>query len=349
MSVGIVSRSTQLWSVILQAQSPLNLNNFKHYLACHPDRQWSESLLQGIHEGVDIGYQGDRKMVWSGNWRLALDNGSVVSKYLTTEVALGRKAGPFNQLPFHTYFGLPMGIVIKKCLDSIKYHIIHDLLWPPRDSVNDHIDPDLYRCVYASFDQAVSLVTKHGLGTLMAKLDLADTFKHILVHPKDWLFLCSYWNVTLPNGLVQQQYYVNQFLPFGLHSSPAIFNQYADVLEFAMQANGISDLLHYLDYYFTAGPAGSGECQHNISTMVKVCRELGFAVNPSKVTNPSPITCFLGIDIDSCEGVAQIDPECLEAIMHELGSFKQAKLATKHEILSLISKLHFVCGVCPPG
>ena len=116
---------------------------------------------------------------------------------------------------------------------------------------------------------------------------------------------------------------------FALCSSPAIFNQYADVLEFAMWVSDIRDLLHYLDNYFMAGPAGSGKCQYNINTMVKVCRELGFTVNPCKVTNPSPITCFLGIDIDSCEGVAQIDPECLEAIMHELVGFKQAKLATK--------------------
>ena len=116
-----------------------------------------------------------------------------------------------------------------------------------------------------------------------------------------------------------------------------------------MWANSISDLLHYLDDYFMAGPAGSGECQHNISTMVKVCRELGFAVNPSKVTDPSPITCFLSIEIDSCKGVAHINPECLEAIMQELVSFKQAKSATKQEIPSLIGKLHFVSRVCPPG
>ena len=127
MSAGIVSRNTLLQNVILQAQSPLNLDSFRHYLACHPDRQWSDSLLRDIHEGMDIGYQGVRKTVWSGNWKSALDNGSVVRDYLTTEVALGRKAGPFNQPPFATYVGSLMGIVIKKCLDSVKYCIIHDL------------------------------------------------------------------------------------------------------------------------------------------------------------------------------------------------------------------------------
>ena len=183
--------------------------------------------------------------------------------------------------------------------------IFHGLL---RDSVNEHLDPDLYCCIYTSFNQAVSLIKKQGVGTLMAKLDLANAFKHILVHPKDWPLLCSSWDVPQSDGLVLWQYYMDLFLPFGLRSSPAIFNHYAHALEFAMQANGIQDLLHYLHDYFTAGPAGTRDCQHNINTMVQVCRDLGFAVNPSKVTASSSITNFLGIDIDSCQGVTCIDP-----------------------------------------
>ena len=183
----------------------------------------------------------------------------------------------------------------------------------------------------------------------MAKLDLANAFKHILVHPKDWPLLCSSWDTPCPDGSVLRQYYINLFFPFGLCSSPAIFNHYTNALEFAMWANGISNLLHYLNDYFMAGPTGSGDCQHNINTVVEVCREMGFMVNPSKVTAPSPITCFLGINIDSSKGVACIDPECLEAITQELSGFWQAKLAMKWEILSLISKLHFICRVCPPS
>ena len=121
-----------------------------------------------------------------------VDNRSMVSNYLATEVALGRKAGPFNQLLFSTYVRSPMGIVIKKCMDSVKYCIIHDLSWPPGDRVNDHINPDVYCCIYASFNQAVSLIKKQGVGTLMAKFDLANAFKHILVHPEDWPLLCRF-------------------------------------------------------------------------------------------------------------------------------------------------------------
>ena len=162
MCAGIVSRTTLLQNVILQAQSPLNLDSFSHYLACHPNRQWSDSLLWGICKRVDIGFQGKRKTVWSGNWKSVLDNGAVVRDYLATEVALGRKAGLFNQLPFATYVRLPMGIAIKKCLDAVKYRIIHDLPWPPRDSVNDHIDPDLYCCIYASSIKQFPLLKSMG-------------------------------------------------------------------------------------------------------------------------------------------------------------------------------------------
>ena len=115
-----------------------------------------------------------------------------------------------------------------------------------------------------------------------------------------------------------------------------------------MWVNGISDLLHYLDDYFTTGPTGSGDCQHNINTMVEVCREMGFAMSPAKVTAPSLVTCFLGIDINSHKGVACIDPDCLGAITHELTGFHQTKSAMKWEILSLIGKLHYVCRVCLP-
>ena len=183
----------------------------------------------------------------------------------------------------------------------------------------------------------------------MAKLDLADAFKHILVRPEDWPLLCSSWDTVQADGSVLRKYYVDLFLPFGLCSSPAIFNHYADALEFVMQANGMQDLLHYLDDYFMAGPADTSDCQHNIGKMEGVCRDLGFAVNPSKVTPPASVTNFLGIDIDSVQGVTRIDPEHLQAISQELSGFRWAKSATKHEILSLIGKLHFICRVCPPG
>ena len=116
-----------------------------------------------------------------GNWKSALDHPEVIIEYLANEVAAGCKAGSFTQPPFSDFVGLPMGVVTKKCLFPVKYRIIHDLSLPPQDSVNDHIDLDAFRCFYGSFDEAVALVVKRGIGALSAKLDLADVFKHILI------------------------------------------------------------------------------------------------------------------------------------------------------------------------
>ena len=101
------------------------------------------------------------------------------------------------------------------------------------------------------------------------------------------------------------------FLPFGLHSSPAPFNEYTDALQYAMQIKKVQDLLHYLDDYFTVGPPDSSVCASYIVNMIATCKELGFTVNPKKVTKPDTTTNFLRVDIDSVTMEARIDPSHL--------------------------------------
>ena len=195
MSVTAVSRSTLLPNVVLVAQSPLHLNNFCQYLANHPDQAWCSKLLRGIECGIAIGFKGNRASMVVDNWKLALDHPEVVAEYLGNEVAAGCKAGLFIQPPFSDFVGSLMDVVTKKCSFPVKYRIIHYLSWPPQDSINDHIDPDAFRCFYGSFDDAVALVVKHGVGAFLAKLDLADAFKHILIRSQDWPLLGSSWDL----------------------------------------------------------------------------------------------------------------------------------------------------------
>ena len=86
------------------------------------------------------------------------------------------------------------------------------------------------------------------------------------------------------------QFYVPPLLyrpvsPLGVHSSPALFNEYADILQYAMKTNNVQDLLHYLHDYFTVGPPHSLVCANNIATMITMCEEIGFAVNSEKSQN----------------------------------------------------------------
>ena len=208
-----------------------------------------------------------------------------------------------------------MGVVAKKCSCPVKYRIIHNLSWPPQDSINNHINLDAFRCFYGSFDDAVALIVKHGVGTLSPKLDLANAFKHIFIRSQDSPLLGSSWVLQHPGCSTCCFYYVDLFLPFGLCSSPALFNKYVDALQYAMKTNKVQDLLHYLDDYFTVGPPQSPVWTNNISTMTATCEELGFTINSEKVTKPATTMNFLGIDINSVAMEATIDPTHLSETM----------------------------------
>ena len=144
-------------------------------------------------------------------------------------------------------------------------------------------------------------------------------------------------------------YYIDLFLPFGLYSSPVLFNEYADALLYTMKASKVQDLLHYLGDYFTMGLPHSLVCANSIFAMIAMCEELGFAVNPEKVTKLATTTNFLGINIYSVAMEAWINPTHLSETISSPKDIMGHQFATKQSILSLIGKLHFVCHVCRPG
>ena len=95
------------------------------------------------------------------------------------------------------------------------------------EAVNNQIDAKVIKCSYASFNDAVALTIKHGVGTLFVKMGLVDAFKHILVILQDWPVLGLSQDLQLPDSIVVYQYCVDFFLPIGLHRSPAFFSDYA--------------------------------------------------------------------------------------------------------------------------
>ena len=82
---------------------------------------------------------------------------------------------------------------------------------PRGSSVNDFISKEDYTLHYATFNQALALVSSFGTGVLMAKLDLKHAFRLCPVFPCDW-------HLSMHG---QGKLYVDLCLPFGLrlHSS----------------------------------------------------------------------------------------------------------------------------------
>lgn len=76
------------------------------------------------------------------------------------------------------------------------------------------------------------------------------------------------------------KYFVDLALPFGLRSAPYIFNSVADMVEWILlNTHHLSDLMHYLDDFITAGPPDSAQCSLKLHTSISVCKKLGLPLS----------------------------------------------------------------------
>ena len=331
---------------VMEIRSPLNRDQLLEGIKIHTDRTFYNCIKQYADHGVPVGYTGERYYSEANNWPSAVKYSEAVSQSIDKDLMKGRKSGPFSEKPFSTFRGSPLGAFPKK--RSIrKYRIIHDLSWPPGRSVNTHIADHECTLHYISIDEASKLVKKYGKGAYLAKLDLEDAFKGIVVRPEDWDLLGSVW---YPDGdHSNKQYYVDMVLQFGLRSSPRRFNEFADALEYIMKQDGVTDVCHYLDDYLTAGPQNTNICQINLDHMLNTCDRVGFAVNPSKIATPTTEIEFLGIIVDSVREEFRISKDRVNEILAELTQWGERHKCTKRQLLSIIGKLTFVSRVVRPG
>jgi hypothetical protein len=161
--------------------------------------------------------------------------------------------------------------------------------------VNAFIPADLCSVSYISVDDAVREVKLRGRGSLMSKIDLQDAYKSIAVRPEDYHYLGSSWTDQVGKTV----YYLDHVLPFGMRSSANLFDLFATGLEFAMYVHGCTNIIHYLNDYFTCGSPSSLECQNNLDIMLSMCKLLGIPSNPAKTVRPTTELEFLGIVISS--------------------------------------------------
>ena len=328
--------------------SRLNQEAFRHGLDQHDDQEFVDYILKACVDGVNIGYEGPRFYREYRNWPSANLYASHVQADIDKDVTAGIKIGPFTQQPFPSFVGNPMGCFIRK--RSNKHRVIYDMSWPPGQSINDFIDKESFRIQYLSLDDVISSIKQLGPHTLLAKLDLQSAFHHIPVRPADFELLGSTFHRYNPltNSYVKEYYY-DTVLQFGARSSPKLFSDFATAAKIVMKRNGCTYAEHYLDDYVTIGAADTNECLDNLTIMKDTCHDLGFSLNPSKVTSPNTVMEYLGIVIDTDLMQARISSDRLNDVLSELETWKSRHTATKRQILSLIGKLTFVSRVVRPG
>ncbi|KAJ1128642.1 hypothetical protein NDU88_007017 [Pleurodeles waltl] len=232
----------------------------------------------------------------------------VVQEKLEKERLLGRVDGPFSQPPLPSFIVSPLGIVPKK--EQGKYRLIHHLSYPKGSSMNDYLKEGTCSVCYASFDEAIDLVRAAGKGALMAKADIESAFRLLPVHPSSFHLLGMQW---------AGQYFYDKCMPMACAVSCSLFETFARFLEWALrESTPPESSLHNLDDFLFIGRAHSGECRATLSAFEHPSQSLGVPLAPEKTQGPTARLTFLGIEIDSTEGVCRLSEDKVTALQADI-------------------------------
>lgn len=322
--------------------TPVNAERLKFYLADY-DSTEREFLYKGFSVGFHIPFRGRRISRVSSNHISATINSAIVKQKIDEEIASGRVRGPFLSPPCEPFICSPLALVPKH--ETGSFRLIHNLSYPPDESVNSGIDRADSQVVYDSIDTIISLVRHFGTNALMAKTDITNAFRLLPIHGDDRYLLGFSW----PSDDGSLQYYMDCCLPMGLSASCQFFERFSSALQWIMTENYGASMSHILDDFFFVGPAHSSKCAIDLSTFISICRDLGVPLKQEKTVWPTTNIVIYGIEIDSVTMVSRLpDPKVLKirALLHQFSKRKKVKL---RKLQSLLGLLNFATGCVVPG
>jgi hypothetical protein len=324
-------------------RTPLNHSAWEAALSDHPDRAFARYIVAGIRDGFRIGFNRTQLLRSAPrNMFSAREHPEVIQAYLEKERSMGRLLSPFapeslSMLP-------PLQVnrfgVIPKGHNTGKWRLITDLSYPPGQSVNDGIDPELCSLSYTSVEAVARVVAAYPPGALLAKVDIESVYRLVPVHPSDRPLQAMQWDSAL---------FVDPMLPFGLRSAPKIFNAIADGLEWYLRHRGVRNVAHYLDDFIVIGPLSSQECAMALGILVDACAELGVPLALHKRDGPTTSLIFLGIEVDTVASKLCLPREKLACLQSLLAEWGDKKVCGRRELESLVGILNHACKVVRAG
>ena len=159
------------------------------------------------------------------NGRNARRHPDITQQLIDKEVELGHILGPFDEPPLEGLVYSPIDIVPKP--GKNKYHLIHNLAAPYRDSlsVNSCIREENSSVQYHYIDEVIKMGVALGQGTWACRIDIEFAFHNQPMSLKMLRFLAFKFN---------DKTFLNSSLPFGASSSCQLFEKIAGLLEYVV-------------------------------------------------------------------------------------------------------------------
>ena len=297
---------------------------WNYFLVNHPDQEYRRYIVSGLREDFRVGFNYNRLEGCkrsTSNMVSTMQKPEVVRDYLSKECAEGRVLGPLPPELFPSVQISRIGVIPKG--STGKWRLIDDLSAPEGFSVNDNIDETLCSLSYISVEDAVQETMEKGQGSQLAKVDIQSAYRTIPVHPEDWNLLGMAWDKSL---------FIDTTLPFGLRSAPKIFTAVADAAEWIARQQGVTTILHYVDNFLVIGHPDSTECMANVTLLLSVFEQLGIPVAADKLVGPCQVIIFLGIELDTIQGITRLPSHKLEELQSLIATWVGRKSCLKRDL-----------------
>ena len=197
--------------------------------------------------------------------------------------------------------------------------------------MNDAVQSDTYAGVdflltLPTIDHITNSVKKFGRNSIIAKIDVSRSFRHVPIDPKDIDKLGLFWN----------DYFIDLSLCFGFKHGSKIFQRLLDSVRYIMSEEK-HHVICCIDDHVLFG--NKDQCQRAYNRLTELLQELGFTISEHKNVTPTIDAVCLGILINTSTFLMSIPPGKLENIKLMVHSWSCKKLQ------SLLGSLLYVSNV----
>lgn len=251
--------------------TPIQVDKLASYLDGY-DPSLAQFLISGFTFGFRIPYQGQRAFRVSRNLSSLNNNDGILQSKISNELRAHRIAGPYPNPPFPNIQVSPLGLVPKKAVGE--FRLIHHLSYPEGMSINHNIPKDLCTVQYQSVETAINIIRQLGRGALLAKTDLENAYKQIPIHPDDFELL---------EFMVDNMYYYDKTLPFGLSYSCNLFEKFSSALQWILETKfSVIHCVHILDDFLFLSEPHSSTCYSALLAFYQLSNDIGLPVKSEK-------------------------------------------------------------------
>ena len=197
----------------------------------------------------------------------------------------------------------------------------------PRDiSVNNFCADIIQDFQYKNVDHVLAMLQE---GDYMAVVDIKSAYRAVPIYPDHRKYLGLKWEINGETVFIE-----DSRLCFGLCLGPSYFDKISGFVYNILADMYNIQAVNYLDDFIVIG-ATLEEATWAQKVVIKILRYLGFYISWGKVTPPSQLCRYLGLDIDSIKMEIRLPKDKLEKLINLLNKYVGKSTISKNELESL--------------